>query len=168
MDADAFRSAVEETKDRAYSLAVHLLRDPEEGRDVVQEAFLRMWQHREPIEAGPPARAWLLRTVHNLAIDRVRARAVRPCSDEDPDSLRSDRDCPERFTSRRELREHVRLALEQLTDRDREVLALREIDGRTYEDIARALDAPLGTAKAILHRARVRLRRRLALQGVRP
>ena len=172
MKQEAYKNTVLAHKDRVYSYATYLLSDREEGLDVAQEAFVRLWQHRDRIPAGGgAARAWLLRTAHNLCMDRLRLRRTRP--QVDPKLLEllpaADVQCsPQRRQEGRELHTSIMNALAQLSPRDRAVVVLREMHGLSYEELSRSLDLPLGTLKAVLHRARGRLRNHLLAAGVTP
>lgn len=164
-----FEGAVHEHKDRVYGYARSLLRDPEEARDAVQECLVRLWQNRDRVEPGLGCRNWLLRSVHNLCIDRLRRRAVR--REIDPDEapeIHDGRPGPERLASSTAMGNLLERALMSLGERDRAIVLLREVEGLPYEEIAGILGMNLGTLKATLHRARERLRRDLIRQEVTP
>jgi len=169
MENDAFERRVQEHKDRVYSYAAWMLRDLEEARDVAQEALVRLWQYREKVE-DPATRSWLLTTTHRLCIDRLRRRRKRPeVSEQDqlnpaPDEGPS----PMRLAASSETGRAIADALDKLGHQDRAVVVMREIQGMAYDEIATALELPLGTLKAKLHRARERLRRHLTAAGVTP
>ena len=76
MQNEAFEDAARAHKDRIHGYAAHLLRDVEEARDVAQEALVKLWQHWNKVDEQG-RRTWLMRTTHNLCIDRIRRRKVR-------------------------------------------------------------------------------------------
>ena len=161
--------AVQEIKDRVFSYSARLLRDAEEAKDVTQEALVRLWEHRDTVPDTARARAWTLRTAHNLSMDRLRLRSARPrAAEEVLQSLPTEQADPERRASGRESVRALEAALGQLGEAERAVVLMREVHGLTYDDIAEALGLPLGTVKARLHRGRERLRESLRLAGVRP
>lgn len=169
MDERAYRRAVLEHKDCVFGYAARLLAHAEDARDVAQEALVRLWVHRAKVEEPAGARAWLLRTAHNLCLDRL--RAGQPASGEalELSAIADARTAsPEAKASHREMGEALAAALAKLSPRDRAVLLLRDVEGLAYEEIAQILEVPLGTLKAILHRARERARARLAADGVLP
>jgi RNA polymerase sigma factor (sigma-70 family) len=172
MKTEGYRRLVLETKDRLFTYAAYLLGDVEEARDVAQEALVRLWEHRGEIVVSASARAWLMRTAHNLCMDRLRLRAGRASIDLQDEALErmpaGRNGSPERAASSREIGEAITRALGDLGARDRSVLLLREVDGMSYGEIAMMLGLPLGTLKAVLHRAREKLRRLLTQEGVRP
>ena len=169
MENEAFERAAKEHKDRIYAYAVHMLRDAEDGRDVAQEALVRLWTHWNNVDPQG-IRPWLMRTVHNLAIDRIRKRKVRSeVSAEtrieiEPDTAPD----PGRRAQSGEVGEAIEEALQSLGPTDRAVVVMREIQQMPYDEIAKSLGMPLGTLKARLHRARERLRTRLIRSGVTP
>ena len=170
MNDDAFEQAVLMYKDRANSYANLILRDTGEAQDVAQEALVRLWQHRNGIDERG-AKVWLMRTVHNLSIDLIRKRKTRnevtdaeTVMERRPDEAPS----PQKLTEAGELGRAIERALSALSPEDRAVVVMREVQGMPYDEIAAALDVPLGTLKARLHRARDRMRARLTRAGVRP
>ena len=111
-----------------------------------------------------------MRTAHNLCIDRIRKRKVRAEIDGEtlipaqPDAAPG----PQQLTESGELGKMIDTALGTLSPVDRAVVVMREVQGLPYNEIAAALDLPLGTLKARLHRARERLRTRLVRAGAHP
>ena len=169
MDREEFEQAVRKHKDRVHSHAVWVLHGLEDSRDVAQEALLRLWVHRSKVRPDTVG-SWLLKTTHNLCVDRLRRGKVRP--EVDPERLELMEDDhghgPERSAQSRELGEAIARALEALSARDRSVVLMREVHGMSYDEIAGVVDLPLGTLKSILHRSRERLRRVLTVAGVTP
>lgn len=159
-----------EHKDRIHNYARGILRDPEDAKDVAQECLIRLWNHRERVEPGAGCRSWLLRSAHNLCVDRLRRRSAhREVSREDDTTEPSDgRPGPERLTSSVEIASRLEQALLDLDLRDRSIVLLREVEGLPYEDIASLLDLKMGTLKATLHRAREKLRKSLVATEVTP
>ncbi len=164
-----YERLVREHKDRVYSFAVWTLRDAEEARDVAQEALVRLWQHRKKVQI-PAARSWLMTTAHHLCVDRLRRRHRRPEIDQESlvVPLTDGGPDPHRLAASSETARAIGRALSALGENDRAVVLMREVQGMSYEEIARVLGVPLGTLKAKLHRARDRLRRELSSAGVVP
>lgn len=169
MDGEAFERVALENKDRLHGYASALLRDTGEAQDVTQEALIRLWNHRARVEPTL-ARAWLARTTHNLCIDRLRRRRTHPDTAGTP--LEDDRAAaapgPDRLSEADELGRLLRRELGRLSEDDRAVVVLREVQGLSYDEIAGVLGVPLGTLKARLYRARERLRERLVRAGIAP
>ena len=169
MDREEYERAVLQHKDRVHGHAAWMLRNSDEARDVAQEALVKLWVHRQNVRPETVG-AWLLRTSHNLCIDRLRRRRSRPQVDAEVLMTLEDEDQPgpERTAHTGELGRAISKALTALSPRDRSAVVLREVQGLSYEEIARTIDVPLGTLKSVLHRARERLRRELMTAGVNP
>jgi RNA polymerase sigma-70 factor (ECF subfamily) len=169
MGGEDYEQVVLRHKDRVHSYAAWMLHDLDEAGDVAQEALVRLWMHREKVDTKT-ATSWLLRTTHNLCIDRMRRGKVRPQADPDVLSVMEDRSQPgpERSAHGHQVAEAIATALTVLSPRDRAAVVMREIQGMSYNEISDLLDVPLGTLKAVLHRARDRLRAELIGAGVRP
>lgn len=167
MDRDEFGLAVLEHKDRVHTYAAWLLGDLEEARDVTQEALMRLWEHRRKIRDGA-ARTWLLRTSHNLCMDRLRRKGVlRSFAPEGLDCVAvDDATDPERSLALSELRAGIGAALSSLAPRDRSMVLMREVHGLSYEEMSDVLGVQPGALRVALHRARERLRRALIGAGV--
>jgi RNA polymerase sigma-70 factor (ECF subfamily) len=169
MNSEGFQSVLREQKDRVFSYAAMLLRNRAEAQDVVQESMVRLWQNQAKVDqAGAPM--WLKRTAHNLCIDRIRRRKVR--SEVGTEQLEAtsvdSTPGPDRMAESDRLGHEIEQALHQLSEQDRSVLILREVQERPYAEIAEMLDLPMGTLKARLHRAREQLRKKLIRAGVTP
>ncbi len=169
MDGDAYGREVMRHKDRLHTYALWMLRDAEEARDVAQEALLRLWEHRGQVHNGA-TKTWLMRTAYRLCIDRLRTNSTRPqVSLANLSAHSADfRPGPEHNAMLSDLRGAIGRALASLSPRDRAVILMREMHDMTYEQMAEAMEMPLGTLKAALHRARDRLREALIGAGVTP
>jgi RNA polymerase sigma-70 factor (ECF subfamily) len=180
-EEDAFDLLVKRYGGRMLAVARRLVRDEEEARDAVQDAFLSAFRSMHRFEGGSQLGTWLHRIVVNSALMRLRRRKRRPeCSIEEllpvfgPDGHRALR--PEDETSaheqleRDQLRLLVRQSVEELPDGYREVYLLRDIEELSTEEAAVALGLTPNAVKIRLHRARQALltlvRRRLHARGV--
>jgi RNA polymerase sigma-70 factor (ECF subfamily) len=165
---------VERHQDRAFGLALRVLRDEEQARDVVQDAFLKAYAALDRFEGRAAFSTWLHRIVVNLCLDRKRrergSRRVEwseealGVAEADPEA--SDTPLPALALERAELRAALLRAIGALPEEARRTLELREIDGLGYQEIATSLGVPKGTVMSRLHYARRRLRRALVAAGV--
>lgn len=149
----------------AYSLALQILRNPDDALDCAQDGLLRFFGSIHRLEAGRPVKPWLLTIVRNRARDLLRRKRVRrhealePASPDDPPrQILDTKPGPAALAERRELQERVWHALGRLPDNHREILVLRDYQDLAYAEIAEALQIPLGTVMSRLHRARKALR----------
>jgi RNA polymerase sigma-70 factor (ECF subfamily) len=156
---DSFEQVVLPHLDAAYTLARYLLRDEAAAQDAVQESFLRALRHFAGYR-GENARAWLLTIVrHCCATARTRRRREVAFVefDERLHSEQVESATPELHLVRSDAVDAFRRALDTLSPHDREVLVLREVEDLSYEEIALAIGAPIGTVMSRLSRARKRM-----------
>lgn len=143
---------------RLYRLAVRMTGDPEEARDLVQEAFLRAARRPGSVPASAKGgEAWLVRVVVNLCRDRRRRRRVREAGRPDLPSSPIEADQESSALARAT----VRAALECLSPRQRAVVVLRELEERPTTEVARLLGLTRVTVRWHLAQARRELARRL-------
>jgi len=151
-----------------YSLVLHLLRDPDEAEDVVEETFWQAWRKASSYEPSKGAvSTWLLTIGRRKALDRIRAKKRHR---EDPvgrertfaDLPSTDLD-PLQQMEGAELREQVRTALRELPAEQREVLELAYFSGLSQTEIADATAQPLGTVKTRIRLAIQKLREPLSM-----
>jgi RNA polymerase sigma-70 factor (ECF subfamily) len=169
-DAAAFGELVLRHQDRAFNLAFRLTGSHEDAADAVQEAFLKAYRGMASFRRQSSFYTWLFRIVVNEVRSRRRAGSSRPAvftlsSADGPDApagLRSSGPDPSEQASLSERRQIVEAALESLEFDQRAIIALRDIEGRDYAEIAEVLGCPQGTVKSRLHRARMALKDALA------
>lgn len=160
-DSSAFEELVRRHLRMAHAVALSVLGEPADAEDVSQDAFIvaleRLDDCRQPERFG----AWLRRIVRNRAYNHVRGRKVRRAVplDEIP-ALPGGEDAARR-AERGELRQRLLDALGELTERQREVVLLHDLEGWKHREIAERLEIAAGTVRAHLHHARRALRARL-------
>ena len=165
-DAEALREVVQAFGERLTSVVAGILRDHDAVEDVVQETFTKAYYRIHAFHGGSSLYTWLYRVAVNAAKDYIKSRKRRPASSLDELATRATLPTAERppleGLERRELRLRVHAAIDCLPHRFRTVLALREIEGMAYNEIAEVLGLSLGTVESRLFRARKRLRALLA------
>jgi RNA polymerase sigma-70 factor (ECF subfamily) len=171
----AFRSLVERHQRRAFAIALSLVRDENDARELVQEAFLRVYRSLSSFQGGSSFFTWLYRIITNLSIDLMR-KPGRQTTDLEEARLErddgADVDAPlmGRFAGadpvdavrRGEIRTRLQSALEALPSYHRAVVIMREMDGLSYEEMAQAMGVSKGTIMSRLFHARQKLQRALA------
>lgn len=150
--------------DVLFSLALSITRDAHEAEEVVQDAFLRIWNKAHTYDpSGARPFRWVFHITKRLAISRLRSKARRyiPTSEDDPTFSRqlTFDDLEKRASS--EEREAVRRALHDLPDDQRECLELALFSGLTHQEISDASLRPLGTVKAWIRRGMQQLKEAL-------
>lgn len=155
----------------AFSLALRVVGDRESAEEIVQEAFLRVWNHARSFD---PQRgrfaSWLLSIIHNLAVNELRRRRSRPQSapgaDEMLVNLHESDPGPEDMAWATVRRSTIRAALTQLPQAQRQAIELAFFRGLTQMEIAETLGDPLGTVKTRIRLGLQKLNRLLAAQGL--
>ncbi len=177
-DANALNRLLVHARPRLYAVALRMVRDRDEAEDVVQESLIKVCRHITRFEGRSAFSTWLHRIVVNTALDRLRrhqGRTDRPAEHEgaadsgilegaDP-ADRDESETPERAYQRVEAGAIVHNALAQLSATHREALALRELDGESYQAIADIVHCPVGTIMSRLFHARRRLAEVLTVAG---
>lgn len=136
----------------------------EDVEDLAQDTFIRAWERLETYDTSRPFKSWIARIASNTAIDRYRSDSRRPAASElteiqetvaggDPD--------PATTTIGNERQHHLLSRLKELPEHYREVIVLRFIEDQSYEEIAAALDLPLGSVKTRIFRGRELLKQRI-------
>ena len=169
-DREAFARLYDRYCDAAYSVALRVVRDRELAADVVQNAFLAVWQQARNFDPhrGQPSH-WILTVTHHKAVDVVRREERRRA---EPLDERYDAADPAPAVDERAwlsvTRDHVRAALARLPDPHREVIELAYFAGYTQSELAERLALPIGTVKSRTFAAMAALRRSLSEAGVTP
>jgi RNA polymerase sigma-70 factor (ECF subfamily) len=168
-DERAFALIVRRYQGGIYNLALRMVRDSELARDLAQDVFIRVHRSLRKYDPAYPFSSWIYRVATNLCIDHLRKRKIETVSLDAPSASGAEgsptRDVadesqdPSRDFEASRRAALLEEALAKLPESHRIVLLLRHQRDLSYEEIARVLDAPLGTVKARIHRAREAFRR---------
>src|SRR5262245_20852911 len=136
--------------DRILGLAISILGDRAAAEDAVQDVMIRIWRALPQFRGDASVSTWIYTITRNRCLTILKHRRSEPLSLEDPESKAAAENVPvaERPTS------DVWSVLQALPVQYRQVLTLFYAEERSYEEIARALDLPLGTVKTHIHRGR--------------
>ena len=139
-----------------------IVNDAERARDLSQETFMRVFRHATRYRTHSRFTTWLYHIARNVARDELRTRQRRPkfCSSEQS-MERAETGAPQ-IDEQLARKEIVLAALDRLSERDRKLVVLRDVESRSYEEIAGLLDMRLGTVKSGLSRARQRFAQHFA------
>jgi len=165
---DAFNELVLAYQDQVYNLAYRIMGDPASASDATQEAFISAFQNIKGFRGKYPSsfKSWLMRIVSNACYDELRRRKRQPATsiedfeiDEEANpALVSETEGPEEYAEREEMARAIESGIQTLPRDQRITLVLADVQGFSYDEIAEATDAPLGTVKSRLARARAKLR----------
>ncbi len=177
-EIDAFSELVTEFQPLVYSVTLRIVRDPEEARDMTQETFLRIYRHFDRFRGEASLKTWVCRIAVNQALNsqrwwKRRRRAEthsldEPLGQEGDDrlslgaTLASPADSPEAEAITHERQRQIERALGELKKDFRIAVALRDIEGMSYEEIASILEISVGTVKSRIARGREMLRAHLS------
>ena len=158
----SFPDLVHTHQDLVFGVALRVVGDGASAQDVAQEAFVRAYRalKRYPRQRVTELRArpWLAQIALNLARNHIRARRLHTDLDEAADRLPSVDDGPVRIAERRDDRRMWARLLAGLPDRYRLAVAMRHVEGLSYEELAETLDRPVGSVKSDVHRGVALLR----------
>jgi RNA polymerase sigma-70 factor, ECF subfamily len=161
----AFQELVERYQTRLLNFVYRTIGDREKAEDLVQEVFIRVYRHLHRFDRSKKFSTWIYTIASNLAKNELRNRSRNPLvlfqtirknwQDEDrPLQFEDANSRPDDLYRKRHLRELVEQSVEQLPEHHRTVFVLRELEGKSYEEIAEITDCNLGTVKSRLNRAR--------------
>jgi RNA polymerase sigma-70 factor (ECF subfamily) len=171
----AYRELLHRYERPVFSLIYRMVRDRAASEDLSQETFIKVLNALESYRPEYKFSSWIFKIANNAAIDHLRKREIDTLSLDGSPSARtadeveatalqaSDRGpTPLAALESRELGSAIEQAIGRLRPEYRSCILLRHVEGRAYEEIAEALDLPLGTVKTYIHRARLELRESLA------
>ncbi|MCR4403505.1 MAG: sigma-70 family RNA polymerase sigma factor [Firmicutes bacterium] len=170
-DVRAFEELVKRHDRKLYNVALRLTGNPDEAKDLAQEALLRAYRGFGRFQLGTSFEKWLFRIAANLYIDRLRKqRNVRFESLDEPIPTASGQvekalpdwsNNPEDVAEQNELAGQVQAALRSLPINYRLAVILYDLEGFSYEEISGILRCSIGTVRSRIHRGRRLLRERL-------
>jgi RNA polymerase sigma-70 factor (ECF subfamily) len=149
--------------DGLYAYAMVLIRSPTMAADLVQETYLRALKAKESLRPDSNVKSWLFTILRNIWLNQLRHERAGPkIAELDSDENLADvsvatTEDPLDLYLRKQQRERVRAAIQQLPIEFREIIILREYEELSYSEIANVLQCPMGTVMSRLARARSRL-----------
>jgi RNA polymerase sigma-70 factor, ECF subfamily len=161
----AFTELAERYHTRLINFVYRTTGDRERSEDLVQETFIRVYRHLHRFDQSKKFSTWVYTIASNLAKNELRNRSRNPLvlfqtirkswdSDERPLEWEDNTYRPDDLFRKRHLRQMVETAVSELPEHHRTVFVLREMEGKTYEEIAEITGCNLGTVKSRLNRAR--------------
>src|SRR5690625_5176222 len=169
-DKHAFDVLVQKYQHKLVKLIMRYVRDPVESLDVAQEAFIKAYRALPNFRGDSSFYTWLYRIGINTAKNHLVAQGRRPpdadidvqdAEQYDVDSRLKEHDTPEALARRDEIERVIVEAIEALPEDLRTAITLREFEGLTYEEIAQAMECPVGTVRSRIFRARDAIDKRL-------
>ncbi len=173
-DLDAFEHLVRRYQHRVYNHVSRMIGAGEDAVDLTQDIFVKVYRSLNRFRGQASFQTWLYRVTANLCVDRHRrnqrapqvVRSLEAPVETDTGEVEVELpdwdDNPERLMMTRELQQQVKVAILQLSEKLRPVIVMHDLEGHSYEEIAAALEIPLGTVKSRLFNARAALKELLA------
>jgi len=171
----AYRELITRYQRPVFALVYRMVRDRELAEDLAQDTFIKVLNHIDSYRPEHKFSSWIFKIANNAAIDHLRRKQLNTLSLEGaPDALTADRqeatalqvsggeESALEELEARELGTQIERAIGRLRPEYRACIIMRHVEGRPYEEIATALELPLGTVKTYIHRARNELRDLLA------
>ncbi|MBN8552190.1 MAG: sigma-70 family RNA polymerase sigma factor [Caulobacterales bacterium] len=160
-DRAAFRRVYDATSAKLYGVALRILRDRQLAEDVLQDAYVTIWNKvstYDPDRASPVT--WLATIARNRAIDRLRAAAVRPAGRplDEAEEVRDETPDAASFLEARQEADRLHVCLDELEARARTAIRTAFFEGVTYEILAERAEVPLGTMKSWIRRGLQKLK----------
>src|SRR5215472_18936674 len=169
-DKGAFDALVLKYQHKLVKLVMRYVRNPAEAEDIAQEAFIKAYRALPQFRGDSAFYTWLYRIAINTAKNAVVSRDRSPIEynidrnaeeSYDMQGRMKDSETPEALVLTDEIRSTVNAAIEALPEDLRTAIVLRELEGLSYEEIAAAMDCPVGTVRSRIFRAREAIDRRL-------
>lgn len=167
---ELFESELLPHADALYNFAYHLTYNEEDANDLVQETFMKAFRFMSLYEKGTNAKAWLFKILKNAFINEYRKKAKQPTKVDYEDIIAYQDADEDKGGVAYDLREdifdgmmgdEITIALNRLPIDFKTVILLCDIEGFSYEEIAKIIDIPIGTVRSTLHRARNMLKESL-------
>jgi RNA polymerase sigma-70 factor, ECF subfamily len=159
-DISAFEQIIVRYERRVMTLAWRLLGKSEDAQDAAQEVFLRAFRFLHRFDTRRPFEPWLMKMTVNVCHDVARKRLQHPNAFIDPDSLRSASD-PHTELHSEEQRKRLYDALQELPEKERAAVVLRDIEGFSTAEVAEILGSSEGTVRSQISTARVKIKKAL-------
>lgn len=170
-DKSAFDLLVRKYQHKVVKLVLRYVRNPAEAEDIAQEAFIKAYRALPQFRGDSAFYTWMYRIAINTAKNSLASRDRSPIAYDldltDPEESRGvqsklqDPDTPEGMALTEEIRGIVNSAIEGLPEELKTAIVLRELDGLSYEEIAAAMECPVGTVRSRIFRAREAIDKRL-------
>lgn len=156
-DHQAFRQLVEAHQNLAYSIAFRFIQDEDESEDIVQDAFVKIWKNLSKYNEEFRFKTWLSRIVTNLCLDYLKSSRAKKILNE-KNIKRNEPSISEDQLEHDELKSIVFYLADQLTEKQKAVFLLRDLEQLAPEEVCQALQMSAGNMKSNLYYARLKVR----------
>lgn len=161
MTRQEFKTSILPIRNKLFRFAFRFVQDEAEAEDIVQEVFIKLWNRHEDTEDIQNIEAWCMRATRNLSIDKLRSKHRRVEEIKDGFDLQDSDPSPYQQVMGSDVFGQVRNLMNELPEKQRLVMELRDIEGLSYQEIADNLDITLDQVKINIYRARITVRKGL-------
>ena len=165
MDQLEFRDFVEANQNKIFRFAMRLVQREEEAKDIVQDVLITIWGRRDEIDKIENLDGWMFTVTRNLCIDRIRARKTH-LDINTQYQVEDKQDNPHEQTAKGQLMNLIKKLINEMPEKQKMVIHLRDIEGLSYDEIATSCGIPLAQVKVNLHRARISLKEKILQSGL--
>ena len=169
LQSSKFDYLIEQYKNKIFNYSLYMVRSQMDAEDITQEVMIRIWQNINKFNFLA-ARAWIMRTTHNLCIDYLRRQKNKYQKEISIDDNLSERIedkrnavMPDEVLNQSLLDKNIKHAVENLQERLKSPFVLYELQGFKYKEISKILDMTLSSVKVNILRARKQLQKELKL-----
>ena len=148
-------------KDKLYRFSLRITGNEMEAEDVVQEVFLKVWDKREQMTDIQNPEAWCMTLTKNLSLDKLRSKHRLTTEISEAVYITDSKPTPYNAFEKDDTIGRIRFLMNELPEKQKMVMHLRDIEGMAYDEIAEQLDMPLPQVKVYLHRARNYVREKM-------
>ena len=148
-------------KDKLYRFALRMTGDVAEAEDVVQEVFIKVWNKRDDMQEVLNHEAYCMTLTRNLSLDKLRSKHRKTTEIVEALQLIDSYSTPYDATETNDAIGRIKKWMQDLPEKQRLTMHLRDIEGMTYDEISAALEMPMSQVKVNLHRARQFIREKM-------
>lgn len=170
-DVEAFEMIIEDYQKKVFNIALRMIGNHDDASELAQEVFIRIYKSIKNFKGESSLSTWIYRITTNVCLDELRKRKNKNVVSLDEDVKHEDGEIkrqvedtgptPDIIAEKNEIRRVVKEAILSLPEDQRTVIILRDIQGFSYDEIAKIMNCPEGTVKSRINRSRQILRDRL-------
>jgi len=156
-----FKNEILPLKDKLFRYALSYIKNKEEAEDIVQEVFIRLWQKRKSLDKIKNIEAWSMTITRNLTIDKLKANRLEFKDLHNVEDRTQEKSNPEELVEQAENLAGIRNIIDSLSEKQKQVIVLRDIEGHTYQEIGDIIGIDQNLVKVTLFRARENVRKKI-------
>lgn len=156
-----FEKLATNIKDKLYRFSLRITGDSAEAEDVVQEVFIKVWNKRDDMAEVQNHEAYCMTLTRNLSLDKIKSKHRKTAEIGDALQISDFDSTPYETVEKNDALARIRKWMNELPEKQRLTMHLRDIEGMTYDEIAENLDISLAQVKVNLHRARQFIREKM-------